>query len=123
MIFGWMKFIEESNNTDGQKLIWDDPEEVLTELTWDLVDAGLYVSFPKDNKFDGKFYLSISDIDKIFCKEWPKNDMDWLYNKPIMLDFYKEIEDFGLKGDRDFKIYGGGLHVNLVFDNKEVVKL
>jgi hypothetical protein len=49
--------------------------------------------------------------------------MDWLYNKPIMLDFYKEIEDFGLKGDRDFKIYGGGLHVNLVFDNKEVVKL
>jgi hypothetical protein len=100
-----------------------DPEDILTELTWDLVDAGLYVTLPKDNKFDGKFYLSISDTDKRFCKEYPRNDMDWLYNKPIMLDFYKEIEDFGLKRDKDFKIYGGGLGVNLVFDNKEVVKL
>lgn len=101
---------------------WE-PKEILFHLTLELMDEGLYVDFPKDNKFAGKFYLSISDYDKVFCKNYPQDDMDWLYNKPIMLDFYKELEEFGLIRDKDYIIYGGGTGVNLVFDDEKVIKL
>jgi hypothetical protein len=49
--------------------------------------------------------------------------MDWLYGKPIINDFFKELESFGFVRDRDYKVYGGGLGVNIVFDDKSVVKL
>lgn len=49
--------------------------------------------------------------------------MDWLYNKEIMLKLYKELEEFGLKRDIDYKIYGGGTTVNLVFEDESVIKL
>ena len=101
---------------------WE-PQDILFHLTLELMDEGLYVDFPKDNKFPDKFYLSISDYDKVFCKNYPKDDMDWLYNKPIMLDFYKELEEFGLIRDKDYIVYGGGTGVNLVFDDKKVIKL
>lgn len=99
------------------------PEDILNELSIDLVDAGLYVEFPNDNKFNGNFYMAISDDDGVFCKNYPEDDLDWLHNKPIMMEFYKELEDFGLKRDKDYKLYGGGLGVNLVFEDKKVVKL
>ena len=99
------------------------PEDILKELSLDLKDNGLHIDFPNDNKFGGKFYLSIDDIDKVFCKNYPKDDMDWLNNKPIMLKFYDELSDFGFKRDIDFKLYGGGTGVNIVFDDKKVVKL
>jgi len=88
------------------------------------VDAGLTIEFPvgKENKFN-KFYLSINDKDSVICKDYPKDDMDWLHGKPIMYSFYKELEDFGLVRDRDFKIFGGGTGVNIVFDDKSVIKL
>lgn len=98
-------------------------EDILREISIELVDAGLYVSFPKDNKFSGRFYMAISDDDKVFCKNYPEDDLDWLYNKPIMMEFYNQLEDFGLKRDKDYKIYGGGTGVNLVFEDEKVVKL
>lgn len=58
------------------------PKDILNELGIDLVDAGLYVEFPNDNKFSGKFYMAISDNDKVFCKNYPEDDLDWLFNKP-----------------------------------------
>jgi hypothetical protein len=38
-----------------------------------------------------------------------------------MLEFYERLRQFGLKRDLDFKIYGGGLVVNLVFEDKYIV--
>lgn len=116
MIKNWLNFNE--NTGEG----WN-TESILTELSWDLIDAGLYVSFPRDNKFSGRFYMAISDDDKVFCKNYPEDDLDWFYNKPIMMEFYNQLEDFGLKRDKDYKIYGGGLGVNIVFDDEKVVKL
>ncbi len=113
MIKNW-KMFNESN--------WS-PEDILIELSLELKDEGLYVELPNDNKFGGKFYVAISDYDKVFCKNYPQDDMDWLYDKPIMLNFYKELEEFGLIRDKDYKIYGGGAGINLVFDDKRVVKL
>ena len=99
------------------------PEEILRELSWDLSDAGLHTDFPNDGKFGGRFYLSIEDKDRVFCKNYPEDDMDWLHGKPIINDFFKELESFGFVRDRDYKVYGGGLGVNIVFDDKSVVKL
>lgn len=99
------------------------PEEILKELSLELIDNGLYIDFPNDNKFGGKFYLEISDRDKKYCKEWPINDMDWLWGKKVVLDFIKELEDFGFIMDSDYKIYAGGLCVNIVFENKNKIKL
>jgi len=113
MIKNWEMF-NESN--------WN-PEDILIELSLELKDSGLYVEFPNDTKFSGRFYMAISDNNKVFCKNYPQDDMDWLYNKPIMLNFYKELEEFGLIRDKDYKIYGGGTGVNLVFNDKSVVKL
>jgi hypothetical protein len=96
-------------------------EDILSDLVIDLIDTGLSVEFKSDNRFGGYFYVNIEDIYKIFCKEYPINDMDWLYNKPIMLEFYERLRQFGLKRDLDFKIYGGGLVVNLVFEDKYIV--
>jgi hypothetical protein len=114
MLLNYIKYMESNK--------WS-PEDILKELTWDLIDSGLKVEFKNDSKFGGKFYVAISDVDKIFCKNYPQDDLDWLYNKPIMLNFYKEIEDFGIKRDKDYKIYGGGTGVNLVFEDKEVIKV
>ena len=99
------------------------PEDILKELSLELVDVGLYVSFPNDNKFDGRFYLAVDDTDKVFCKNYPMNDLDWLYNKPIMMEFYDKLSDFGFKEGKEFKLYGGGTGINIVFDDKNVVKL
>lgn len=113
MIKSYEMFIESITNS----------EYILRELTWELIDIGLQVNFYKDNKFNQKFYMSITDNDKILCKNYPEDDLDWLYNKSIMMEFYKELEEFGLKRDKDYKVYGGGLGVNLVFEDEKVVKL
>ena len=31
------------------------------------------------------------DKDKIFCKDYPINDMDWLLGKPIMNEFFNKL--------------------------------
>jgi hypothetical protein len=99
------------------------PESILRDIALDLSDEGLYVQFPNDGKFDGKFYLSIEDKDKIFCKDYPTNDMDWLWGKPIMNEFVDRLEGFNLFQDRDYKVYGGGLGVNFVFDDENNIEL
>jgi hypothetical protein len=99
------------------------PEDILKNISLDLSDEGLYIDFPNDNKFGGKFYLSVEDKDKIFCKNYPKDDMDWLYGKPIINDFIDKLKDFDLIRDVHYKIYAGGLGVNFVFDDKNVVEL
>ena len=99
------------------------PEKILWDISLDLSDEGLYVSFPEDRKFGDKFYLSIEDIDKVFCRNYPEDDMDWLWGKPIIIEFIDRLKDFDLIQDRDYKVYGGGLSVNLVFDDKNVVQL
>lgn len=95
--------------------------KVLKDLSIELQDAGLDVKVStEDDRFHFKdsIYLVVDDVDKVFCKKYPEDDMDWLHNKPIMLDFYKRIEDFGMIRDKDWKLYGGGLSVTLIFDNK-----
>jgi hypothetical protein len=99
------------------------PEDILKNISLDLSDEGLYIYFPNDNKFGGKFYLSVEDKDKIFCKNYPKDDMDWLYGKPIINDFIDKLKDFDLIRDVHYKIYAGGLGVNFVFDDKNVVEI
>jgi hypothetical protein len=98
-------------------------EEILKELSIQMSDAGLYVEFPNDNKFDGKFYLSIEDRDRVFCKKYPEDDMDWLHGKPIIDKLFQELKDFGLVRDKHYKVYAGGLGVNIVFDEKNLIKL
>lgn len=109
--------------------IWS-PEEILMELSIDLMDAGLKVNVYTGNykhsnhpKFDGEVHLEINDTDKVFCKNYPEDDMDWLYGKPVITNFLKELEDFGLLRDRDYKVYAGGLGVNIIFDKKSTIRL
>lgn len=91
-------------------------EDVLDQLSIELEDNGLYVNFSNDGKFGGKFYLSIIDKDNVFCKNYPKDDLDWLHGKPIITNFLKRVDDLGIKRNKDYKLYGGGTGVNLVFD-------
>ena len=99
------------------------PEDIFKNISLDLSDEVVYIYVPNDNKFGGKFYLSVEDKDKIFCKNYPKDDMDWLYGKPIINDFIDKLKDFDLIRDVHYKIYGGGLGVNFVFDDKNVVEI
>jgi len=106
-------------------------EEIIKELTLELQDAGLQVkinvgeyqssSVSFSNK-DG-LHIEITDKDKIFCKNYPEDDSDWLYGKPIIVNFINELTDFGFERDKDYKVYGGGLRVNIVFEDKGVIKL
>jgi hypothetical protein len=101
------------------------PEEIMKELTLGLLDTGLQVSvytgeYKSSNhpKFEGKLHVQITDYGKVFCKNYPKDDMDLLYGKPVIMDFFDELTDFGLIRDKDYKVYGGGLNVNLVFQKE-----
>lgn len=114
MIKNWKSFLESESKWDAQ--------DILKELSWDLNDSGLSLEFPNDNKFKGDPYLSIYDEDKIYCKNYPEDDLDWLFNKPIMIDFYNKLDEFGLKRDKDYKVYGGGLGVNIVFKEEDIMK-
>jgi hypothetical protein len=101
---------------------------LLKDLSADLSDDGLFVSVSSYNPhfyFEDSIYLKIEDTNQVYCKEYPKNDMDWLVDKPIILDFFKRLEKFGMVRDRDYKVYGGGLSVTLIFDKKgrESIKL
>jgi hypothetical protein len=106
------------------------PEEIMKELTLTLLDAGLQVGvysgeYKKSNhpKFEGELHVEITDNDKVFCKTYPKDDMDWLYGKPVIMNFFDELTDFGLIRDKDYKVYGGGLGVNLVFQKEGLNKV
>jgi hypothetical protein len=99
-----------------------DSQYILEDLLIDLIDLGLQVDFKSDSKFGGKFYVAISDNNKVLCKDYPRDDMDWLYNKTQISEALNRLKDFGLKRDIDFKVYGGGLGVNLVFEDKDIVK-
>lgn len=98
---------------------------LLQDLSVDLSDEGLYVKVSTD---DPRFkvprglniFLRIDDNDKVFCKNYPEDDMDWLNNKPIINDFLKRLEDFGMVRDKDYKMYGGGTSVTLIFSGKGV---
>ncbi len=99
---------------------------LLQDLSVDLSDEGLYVKVSTDDpRFKRKtgeqyIYLRIDDNDKVFCKNYPKDDMDWLSTKPIINDFIKNLEGFGMFRDKDYKLYGGGTSVTLIFSGKGV---
>ena len=106
------------------------PEEIMKELTLGLLDTGLQVSvytgeYKSSNhpKFEGELHVQITDYGKVFCKNYPEDDMDWLYGKPVIMDFFDELTDFGLIRDKDYKVYGGGLNVNLVFQKEGLNKV
>jgi hypothetical protein len=46
--------------------------------------------------------------------------MDWLNNKPIINDFIKRLEDFGMKREVDYKMFGGGLSITMIFSGKGI---
>jgi hypothetical protein len=102
------------------------PIDILTQLTLSLSDDGLHVVVTNDdNRFNnhGELFVLIEDKNKIFCKNYPEDDMDWLVSKPIILDFFKELELYNLKRDVDYRVYGGGTGVNLIFSKDSVKKL
>lgn len=106
------------------------PEDILKELSLELTDAGLQVNiytgqykYSNHPKFDGDIHVEITDKNKLFCKNYPEDDGDWLYGKSIINSFLQELEDFGFVRDKDYKVYGGGLSVNIVFGSQDVVKL
>lgn len=95
-------------------------EDILKELCLDLLDAGLYVNID----LNGEYHIDIWDKDKIFCKNYPeKDELDWLYNKDIMMKFYQDLEDFGLEREKDYILYGGGLGARIVFNKSGLKKL
>jgi hypothetical protein len=102
------------------------PEEIMKELTLGLLDVGLQVKINVGEHFSSSIsfvdknglHVEIKDNDKVFCKNYPEDDMDWLYGKPVIMDFFDELTDFGLIRDKDYKVYGGGLNVNLVFQKE-----
>jgi hypothetical protein len=101
-------------------------EEIIEHLCLELRDIGLRVTIYDGNshigQYYGKFVIEICDIDSVVCN-YPKDEMDWLYNKPIMMDFYKDLSTVGIERDIDYKLYGGGNTAHIVFDNKEIIKL
>ena len=121
-----LKDLPEKNN---ESVNWS-PEEIINELTWGLKDAGLQVNVYSGKyikhrrvsanhpRFEGEFHVEITDNNRVVCKNYPEDDMDWLYNKPIIMDFFDELTDFGLIRDKDYKVYGGGTSVNLVFQKE-----
>jgi hypothetical protein len=120
-----MKYLK----TYNESVNWS-PEEIINELTWGLKDAGLQVNvysgrYKHSNhpRFEGELHVEIKDNDKVFCKNYPENDFDWLYGKPVIMNFFDELTDFGLIRDKDYKVYGGGLNVNLVFQKEGIDKV
>lgn len=100
----------------------EDKLAILKELSLPLMDAGLDVNITTDpERFHEKgIYVKIMDNDKIFCKNYPEVDeLDWLVSKPIMKEYYEELNHFGLQYDRDYILYGGGLSATLFFSNKQ----
>jgi hypothetical protein len=91
------------------------PIEILNELTLELQDSGLKVNIGNNPKFDNKPTIVIEDVDQIYCKEYPENDMDWLFGKPIINELFEDLKAFGLEYDKDYRVYAGGLGVNIVF--------
>ena len=115
------KLWESSKN---ESVNWS-PEEIINELTWNLKDAGLQVNvysgeykYSNHPRFEGELHVQITDENKVVCKNYPEDDMDWLYGKPIIMDFFDELTEFGLIRDKDYKVYGGGTSVNLVFQKE-----
>lgn len=119
-----MKHLKKFNESKFQEEM-----DILKDLSLELKDEGLKITVSEsDSRFHKKdaIYFKIEDTDKIFCKEYPEtNEMDWLYNKPIMMEFYKTLEAYGLKQDRDYKLCGGGTSVTLIFQgkNRKSIKL
>jgi len=120
-----MKYLKRFNESSDFN-----PEEIMKELTLELLDAGLQVNiysgqykYSNHPKFEGELHVEITDNDKVFCKNYPEDDMDWLYGKPIIMNFFDELTDFGLIRDKDYKVYGGGLGVNLVFQKEGLDKV
>lgn len=120
-----MKHLRKFNESTSK---FQEEMEILKDITLDLKDAGLKITVSEsDPRFHEKdtIYLKIEDVDKIFCTKWPKDDMDWLHGKPIMLEFYKTLEGFNLVWDKDYVIAGGGPSVTLIFrgKNRKSIKL
>lgn len=120
-----MKHLKKFNESKSK---FQEEIEILKDITLDLKDSGLKVTVSEsDDRFhlSDAIFLKIEDDDKIFCKKWPENDMDWLHGKPIIMEFYKTLEGFNLKWDRDYVIAGGGPSVTLIFKgkNRESIKL
>lgn len=47
--------------------------------------------------------------------EWTKED--------IMIEFYQDLEDFGIELVKDYIIYGDGLAVRIIFNKSGLKKL
>lgn len=101
----------------------EDPIKILKELTLELQDNGLQVCIKNSSKFDYKPTLAISDRDKIYCKNYPYDQLDWLWGKPIITEFLEDLNTFGLNRGKDYSIYAGGLGVNIVFEKNALKKI
>jgi hypothetical protein len=80
----------------------------------------LIFSTPR-GKDDPIVFLRITDRDKIYCKNYPENDMDWLFGKDVINNFIsQELDRLNLVNDEDYYIYGGGLSVTFAFTKKAI---
>jgi hypothetical protein len=100
----------------------DDQMAILKELSLDLSDVGLDVKISdRDTRWEevrGGIFVVITDKDKIFCPRWPDDGLDWLWGKSIITTFIEKLKDFGLKYDRHYRVYAGGLSVTLAFTSE-----
>lgn len=123
-VITYQALFKKNDNMNESKInTLEDKLAILKELSLPLMDAGLYVNITstKPERFHGEgIYVEIMDNDKIFCRNYPEVDeLDWLCNKPIMMEYYDELDHFGLKRERDYILYGGGLSATLFFTNKQ----
>jgi hypothetical protein len=92
--------------------------EILNDIIQPLIELGLYVDVKESGIFDGN-YLHINDSDKNFCKNYPKDELDWLLDKKCIKIFLKQLNEITF----DYMLYGGGLDINIIFSEKVLKNL
>lgn len=104
----------------------------LDYLTEYLQDMGLFVEITEEpfGFFKGDLFLRITDENKILCKNYPKDDLDWLMDKEPINKFIGMLEDkLFLErsekqiNEKDYNIYGGGLGVTFCFTESGIKKI
>jgi len=124
MLKRYKKFLE-SSKTEFELMLRDisfglEDDYNLYVEEFDSSDSRNIFSTPR-GKDDPIVFLRITDRDKIYCKNYPENDMDWLFGKDVINNFIsQELDRLNLVNDEDYYIYGGGLSVTFAFTKKAI---
>lgn len=111
MLKRYKKFLE-SSKTEFELMLRDisfdlEDDYNLYVEEFDSSDSRNIFSTPR-GKDDPIVFLRITDRDKIYCKNYPENYMDWLFGKDVINNFIsQELDRLNLVNDEDYYIYGG----------------